>query len=150
LLLRRGFEKWLAPQNDCAWLFLGQSFFDIFNKELNKDYEEKQKYENLKYSLIKKPTKAFNFLDKTDFCELKERIKETDLMLEKKSEAILRGLNLNPLEIGGREIHCEDRVLNKFKFVLNNAKRKVWPGMEEIREMEKTKKIQEIETVRRD
>jgi hypothetical protein len=46
-------------------------------------------------------------------------------MLEKKSEAILRGLNLNPLEVGGREIHCEDRVLNKFKFVLNNAKRKV-------------------------
>lgn len=122
-------------------------FWYFFSKELIQDKENKEKYDNLKYSLIKRPRKTFNFLDKIDFREITEQVRETDMVLRKKSDAILKGFNVNPLQVHGREIHTEDRLLNKLKYVIQNAKKKVCPGSKEIIELDKTIVVDETERI---
>lgn len=118
---------------DCALLKLPSSkFMDYFARELHKD---KDKKEDMKNNGIVKDT--FNFWDKTDMQLIVDNIKAADLMRQKKANAVLKGLNLNALQMYGREIHSEDRDINKFKYVLKRARSHNCLGTEEIHEMNK-------------
>jgi hypothetical protein len=107
-------------------------FMDFFAKELKKDKETKE-------AAFSSP--AFSFLDRTDFDELKAHYEECEFIKYKKSMAVLKALKLNPIEIQGREIHNEDRVLNKFKYVFRRAKRHMCLGNDEIRHRDRVNVI---------
>mmetsp|Transcript_2017 Transcript_2017/g.1816 ORF Transcript_2017/g.1816 Transcript_2017/m.1816 type:complete len:92 (+) Transcript_2017:604-879(+) len=87
----------------------------FFKQEIEKDGEIKKD--------CTKKNKNFNFLDTLDIEEIKKIHEETELMKQKKSVAVLNGLNMNPIQIHGREIHSEDRLLNKFKYAFKRAKK---------------------------
>ena len=57
--------------------------------------------------------------------------------MKKKSAAVLSAVNLNSLQINSREIHAEDRVINKLRHLLKRAKLKKCMGLEEAREVDK-------------
>ena len=67
--------------------------------------------------------------------QIKDTIIETDLLRSKKSSAILNAINLNTLQVWGREIHDEDRTINKFKHLLKRARNKMWLGVDEINQI---------------
>lgn len=118
---------------DCAILQLPASkFMDFFTKEL---YKDKQQKEDTKTNTSLKYT--FNFWDKINMQQIVDNIKAADLMRQKKANAVLKGLNLNALQMYGREIHKEDRDINKFKYVLKRARSHNCLGTEEIEELNK-------------
>ena len=99
----------------------------FFGKEIEKDRE------SIKTGNNKDKVKKFNFLDKINTKDIQKLHEETELMRKTKSKAILNALKLNPIEIYGREIHNEDRLLNKFKYVLKRAKKNMCLGNDEIK-----------------
>ena len=102
-------------------------FSDEIEKEKGKDTSQKEK---------------LNFLSRLDIEEIKNKHEETELTKKQKSLAVLNGLSLNPILVQGREIHSEDRLLNKFKFVLKRARKNMCLGNEEIRHRDRVSLVQ--------
>ncbi|CAI2359017.1 unnamed protein product [Moneuplotes crassus] len=111
-------------------------FMNFFAKEIEKD---RKALKNRKAVLHK----DFNFFDTIDIDEIKKIHEENELTKKKGLNSILNALNLNPIEISGREMHSEDRSLNKFKYVFKKIKSNVGIGKSEIRHRDRTRIIKQ-------
>lgn len=107
----------------------------LFSKEIAKDkkiYNPRSK------------TRDFNFWNRIDMDQIKKTHEEMEITKVKGLKAALGGLDLNPIQLSGREMHQEDRRLNKFKYVFQKFKQGMGIGEKEIRHRDRTKVVKQV------